>query len=162
MAHSVENWQLYLGEKYLITTVCFLHRVPQNQMIRDTYTPEAIQALKRIKYVCLTVLNSAFINIYWTSQSRNNFQLSGQNNLGLHCFCSSLRCDWPRKLAPLSHLIRFWEAKTNRDLVTRVFPRSRKRAWFNSKYRSILIGFLWYLSLVWLAGLIISVGFLRL
>lgn len=25
-------------------------------MIRDTYTPEAIQALKRIKYVCLTVL----------------------------------------------------------------------------------------------------------
>lgn len=56
MAHSVENSQLYLGEKYLITTVCFLHRVLQNQMIRDTYTPEAIQALKRIKYVCLTVL----------------------------------------------------------------------------------------------------------
>lgn len=108
------------------------------------------------------MFNSAFINICWISQSRNNFQLSGQNNVGLRCFCSSLRCDWPRKLAPLSHLIRFWEAKTNRDLVFRVFPRSRKRAWFNSKYRSILIGFLWYLSLVWLAGLIISVGFLRL
>lgn len=31
--------------------MCLKVRVLQNQMIRDTYTPEAIEALKKIKYV---------------------------------------------------------------------------------------------------------------
>lgn len=35
----------------------FLPRVLQNQMIRDTYTPESTEALKRIKYVTLLVEN---------------------------------------------------------------------------------------------------------
>ena len=33
----------------------FLPRVLQNQMIRDTYTPESTEALKRIKYVTLLI-----------------------------------------------------------------------------------------------------------
>ena len=34
--------------------MCLKVRVLQNQMIRDTYTPEATEALKRIKYVNVT------------------------------------------------------------------------------------------------------------
>jgi len=35
--------------------MCLKVRVLQNQMIRDTYTPEATEALKRVKYVTLLV-----------------------------------------------------------------------------------------------------------
>ena len=43
------NWKVgcYFILKYSLL------RVLQNQMIRDTYTPEATEALKRIKYVTL-------------------------------------------------------------------------------------------------------------
>ena len=40
-----------------------------------------------------------------------------------HRICLISLCDWFRKLAPLSHPIRFKFLKTNHDLVTRVFPR---------------------------------------
>ena len=39
-------------------------------------------------------------------------------------FCFTLLCEWSRKLAPPSKPIRY-KTKTNRDLVTRVFPRLR-------------------------------------
>ena len=43
-------------------------------------------------------------------------------NSWLHWFCFTPLCDWSRKLAPFSQLIRC-EAKTNHDLVARVYPR---------------------------------------
>ena len=54
----------------------------------------------------------------------SNFQLSVESNPGLHWFCFTRLCDWSRKLAPSSQPIRR-KTKTNRDLVTRVFPRLR-------------------------------------
>ena len=54
----------------------------------------------------------------------SNFELSVESNLGLHWFCFTMLCDWSRKLAPLSQPIRC-KTKTNRELVTRVFPRFR-------------------------------------
>ena len=56
--------------------------------------------------------------------AQSNFQLSVESNPGLHWFCFTLLCEWSRKLAPPSKPIRY-KTKTNRDLVTRVFPRLR-------------------------------------
>ena len=42
----------------------------------------------------------------------------------MHWFCFTTLCDWSRKHAPPSQPIRC-KSKTNRDLVTRVFPRLR-------------------------------------
>ena len=50
--------------------------------------------------------------------------MSVESNPGLHWFCVATLCDWSRKLAPPSRPIRC-KTKTNRDLVTRVFPRLR-------------------------------------
>ena len=50
--------------------------------------------------------------------------MSVESNPGLHWFCFTLLCEWSRKLAPPSKPIRY-KTKTNRDLVTRVFPRLR-------------------------------------
>ena len=47
-----------------------------------------------------------------------------ENNPGLDWFCFTTLCDWSRKLAPPSQPIRC-KTKTNRDLVTHVFPRLR-------------------------------------
>ena len=52
----------------------------------------------------------------------SNFQFSVESNPGLHWFCFTVLCEWSRKLAPPSKPIRY-KTKTNRDLVTRVFPR---------------------------------------
>ena len=52
----------------------------------------------------------------------NNFQLSVENNPGQLWFSFSSLYDWSRKLAPLSQPINF-KTKSNRDSVTRVFPR---------------------------------------
>ena len=56
--------------------------------------------------------------------SQSNFQLSVERNPGLHWSCFTVLCEWFRKLAPPSKPIRY-KTKTNRDLVTRVFPRLR-------------------------------------
>ena len=53
-----------------------------------------------------------------------HFQLSVKSNLGLHWFCFTMLCDWSRKLAQSSQPIRR-RTKTNRNLITRVFPRLR-------------------------------------
>ena len=50
--------------------------------------------------------------------------MSVESNSGLHWFCFTVLCEWSRKLAPPSKPIRY-KTKTNRDLVTRVFPRLR-------------------------------------
>ena len=50
--------------------------------------------------------------------------MSVESNPGLHWFCFTVLCEWSRKLAPPSKPIRY-KTKTNRDLVTRVFPRLR-------------------------------------
>ena len=50
--------------------------------------------------------------------------MSVKRNPGLHWFCFTVLCEWSRKLAPPSKPIRY-KTKTNRDLVTRVFPRLR-------------------------------------
>ena len=50
--------------------------------------------------------------------------MSVERNPGLHWFCFTVLCEWSRKLAPPSKPIRY-KTKTNRDLVTRVFPRLR-------------------------------------
>ena len=55
---------------------------------------------------------------------QSNFQFSVESNPGLHWFCFTVLCEWSRKLAPPSKPIRY-KTKTNRDLVTRVFPRLR-------------------------------------
>ena len=49
---------------------------------------------------------------------------SVKSNQGLLWFCFTVLCDWSRKLAPPSQLIRC-KTKTNRDLVACVFPRLR-------------------------------------
>ena len=51
-----------------------------------------------------------------------NFQLSVEYNPGLLWFYFIFLCNWSRKLASLSQPIRC-KTKTNRDLVTCVFPR---------------------------------------
>ena len=48
--------------------------------------------------------------------------MSVESNLGLHWLCFTTLCDWSGKPAPLSQPIRC-KAKTNRELVTRIFPR---------------------------------------
>ena len=53
------------------------------------------------------------------------FQLCVQSNPELHWFYFTAFCDWFRKLVPPSQPIRC-KTKTNRDLVTRVFPRLRQ------------------------------------
>ena len=50
--------------------------------------------------------------------------MSVESDPGLHWFWFAMHGDWSRKLAPLSQPIRC-KTKTNRDLVTRVFPRLR-------------------------------------
>ena len=59
----------------------------------------------------------------------NNFQLSVGNNPGQLWFSFSSLSDWSRKLAPLSQPINF-KTKSNRDSVTRVFPRFMQFASF--------------------------------
>ena len=59
----------------------------------------------------------------------NNFQLSVENNPGQLWFSFSSLYDWSRKLAPLSQPINF-KTKSNRDSVTRVFPRFMQFASF--------------------------------
>ena len=49
------------------------------------------------------------------------FNLSVESNRWLLWFCLTSPCDWSRKFAPPSKPIRF-KTRTNRDLVTRVFP----------------------------------------
>ena len=61
---------------------------------------------------------------YGRKRKWSNFQLSVESNPGLHWFCFTTLCDWSRNLAPLFQPIRCI-TKTNRDLVTRVFPRLR-------------------------------------
>ena len=70
---------------------------------------------------------------------------------GLLRFCFTSLYNLLRKLAPFSQPIRF-KTKTNRDLVIRVFPRSRQVTLF---LPSVLIGSFWYFPLLWLAVVII-------
>ena len=58
------------------------------------------------------------------SPTQSDFQLSVESNPGLRWFFFTVLCEWSRKLAPPSKPIRY-KTKTNRDLVTRVFPRLR-------------------------------------
>ena len=60
--------------------------------------------------------------LYLVIVSYCNFQLSVEYNPGFLWFCFISLCNWSRKLASLSQPIRC-KTKTNRDLVTCVFPR---------------------------------------
>ena len=59
---------------------------------------------------------------YLVIVSYYNFQFSVEYNPGLLWFCFISLCNWFRKLLSLSQPIRC-KTKTNRDLVTCVFPR---------------------------------------
>ena len=64
-------------------------------------------------------------------QSQNGFNRGSNSELLLFCFTSSR--DWFRKLKPFSLPIIF-KTKTNRDLVTSVFPRLRQVARFSLEF----------------------------
>ena len=70
-------------------------------------------------YIFLTDLQ--FTNSY------SSFKLRVEINRKLSWSCFTSLCDWSRKLTPLSQPIRF-KPKTNRDLVTHVFPRFKQFA----------------------------------
>ena len=66
-----------------------------------------------------------YTNVTCTSEFRAIFTLVSKVIRDCTGFALlSTLCDWSRKLAPPSQPIRC-KSKTNRDLVTRVFPRSR-------------------------------------
>ena len=77
--------------------------------------------------------------------------MSVESNPGWHWFCLTTLCDWSRKLAPPSQPIRC-KSKTNRNLVTRVFPRLRPVTVLYLLW--VLIGSLWNFPLFWLAVMI--------
>ena len=60
--------------------MCLKVRVLQNQMIKDTYTPEAVAALKRIKCVVRFSTNRAVFK--WLSKNKNQSNYSDQSRQG--------------------------------------------------------------------------------
>ena len=79
-------------------------------------------SLKTINFPCSFFFSDLqFTNCY------SSFKLRVEINRKLSWSCFTSLCDWSRKLAPLSQPIRF-KPKTNRDLVTHVFPRFKQFA----------------------------------
>ena len=81
----------------------------------------------------------------WMTIECEQFSTECRGYPGLHCFCFTSLCDWPRELAPLSDPIRF-KTKTNCDLVA-FFPRFWQFVCFSWEFSLALVK-------IWLAVVI--------
>ena len=100
----------------------------ENVLPCNSFKPVLFNASRTVK---LSATDSA-PRIHLPSKRQNqwrHFQLSVESDQRLLWFYFTFLCDWSGKLAPLSQPIRY-NPKTNKSLVTRVFPRFKQFACF--------------------------------
>ena len=100
-----------------LTTIIIIHFVIKATSHNCTILVSLYMFLCGNPWAILVVSNAIL-----TRLNRAIFNRVSKVYPGLHWFCFTSLCDWSRKLAPSSQPIRC-KTKTNRDLVTRVFPR---------------------------------------
>ena len=90
---------------------------------------------KKIRLLCQDEFTHLSFDkrIIINSHLYSNFELSVESNSELLWFCFLSFSDWFVRLQPLPQPIRF-KTKTNRDMVTRVFPRFRQFASFHFEF----------------------------
>ena len=109
-------------------------------------TPEDVKTIIRITNSKTRMILLRFFDLVETEFPMNHSVIFNLVSKVVHCFFGfvSLRWDWLRKLEPLSQPMRF-KAKTNCQLVTRVFPRCSffVPIWLLIGYLSCLSFFFW-------------------